>query len=93
MRGHVTTSNPREAILDDILKHDHAGLTILYCLGDISIVMTIWKWPQTTMEGFSLKELLLSYNENNVPKMDVEAMICVKKKKVSIRENERRLCS
>jgi len=36
---------------------------------------------QTTMEGFSLKELLLSYNESYIPEMDVEGMISVKKKK------------
>ncbi len=43
-RGHVMGSNPREAILDNIFKDDHVGLTILYCLGDISMVMIIWKY-------------------------------------------------
>jgi hypothetical protein len=32
------------------------------------------------MEGFSLKELFLSYNESYVLEMDVEGMIGVKKK-------------
>jgi hypothetical protein len=79
----VTTSNPREAILNDIFGCDHFGLTILYCPRDISAIMTIWKWllAQTTMEGFLLKELLLSYHENYVPEVDVEGMINVKKKK------------
>jgi hypothetical protein len=45
------------------------------------------------MNGFSLKELLLSYDESYVPKVDVEGMINVKKKKiVSVRENKRKLC-
>ncbi len=75
-------SNPREAILDDILGDDHIGLTILYYPEDILEVMTIWKWPltQTTMEGFSLKELLLSYDEIYVLEVDVEGMIGMKKK-------------
>jgi hypothetical protein len=30
--------------MDDVLGHDHVGLTIFYCLGDISVVMTISKW-------------------------------------------------
>jgi hypothetical protein len=32
------------------------------------------------MEGFSLKELLLSYDESYVPKVDVKGMIGVKRK-------------
>jgi hypothetical protein len=73
----------KEAILDDILGHDHVGLTIFYCLGDISVVMIIGKWllTHTTMEGFSLKELLFSYDENYVLKVDVEGIIGVKQKK------------
>jgi hypothetical protein len=61
-RGHVTISDLKEAILDNILRHDHVGLNILYCPGDISTIMTISKWPllQITMEGLLLKELLLS---------------------------------
>ncbi len=45
--------------------------------------MTIWKWllAQTTMEGFSLKELLLSYDESYVLEVDIEGMINVKGKK------------
>ncbi len=57
--------------------------------------MIIWKWllAQTTMEGFLLKELLLSYNESYIPKVDIEGMINVKKtKKISVKENERRPC-
>ncbi len=69
----------KEAILDNILGHDHVDLTIFYCLRDILIILTIWKWPltQTIMEGFLLKELLLSYSESYV--VDVEGMIGLKK--------------
>jgi hypothetical protein len=78
--------DPKESILDNILGDDHVGLTILYYLGNISIVMTIWKWllAQTTMEGFSLKELLLSYDESCIPKVDVEGMISMKGKQKEI---------
>jgi hypothetical protein len=31
VNGRVTTFDPREVILDDILGHDHANFTILYC--------------------------------------------------------------
>jgi hypothetical protein len=44
MKGCVTTSNLKEAILDNILGHDHVGLTIFYCLGGISAIMINWKW-------------------------------------------------
>lgn len=68
MRGHATTSNPKEVILDNILRDDHVSFTILDYPGDVLAIMIIWKWPlvQTTMEGFSLKELLLSYDESYV---------------------------
>ncbi len=72
----MTTFDPRKAILDDILGDDHVGLTIFYCRRYISTVMTIWKWSlvQTTMKGFLLKELLLSYNESYVREVDIEGM-------------------
>jgi len=38
------------------------------------------------MDGFPLKELLLSYNESYVLEVDVEGMIGVKKKKNSIKK-------
>ncbi len=45
--------------------------------------MIIGKWllTHTTMEGFSLKELLFSYDENYALKVDVEGIIGVKQKK------------
>ncbi len=86
MKGHVMVFDMKEAILDNILGHDHVGLTILYCLRDILAVLTIWKWSlaQTIMEGFLLKELLLSYDESYVLEVDVEGMIGLKKKKYGL---------
>jgi hypothetical protein len=72
------TSDLREAIMDDIFGHDHVNLTILYCFRDNSVIMPIWPLTQTTMEGFSLKGLLLSYDGSYISKMDVEGMIGVK---------------
>jgi len=92
----MTPSNLREAIMDDILGHDYVGLTIFYCPGNKSMVMSISKWLliQTIVKGFSLKELLFSYDENYVLEVDVEGMIGAKKKIItSIRENGKRLCS
>jgi hypothetical protein len=42
------------------------------------------------MEGFSLKELLFSYNESYVPKVDVRGMIGVKKKKYGFSKRKRK---
>jgi hypothetical protein len=43
VKGRVTTSYLKEAILDNILGDDHVSLAILCCLEDISTIMTIWK--------------------------------------------------
>ncbi len=92
VEGHVKVSNPREAILDNIFGHDHVDLTILCCPRDISMVMTIWKWPlaQTIMKGFSSKEFLLSYNESYVLEVDVEGMIGLKKKKYGFNKKKQK---
>jgi hypothetical protein len=67
--------------MDNILGHDHVSSTILYCFGNISTIMTIWKWPLANiiMEGFLLKEILFSYDESYILEVDVERMIGVKK--------------
>jgi len=36
------------------------------------------------MEGFSRKKFLLSYNENYIPKVDVEGIIGVKKRNMAL---------
>jgi hypothetical protein len=41
MKGYVTTSNLKEAIMDDILGEDHVNWTILYYPRNISAIMTI----------------------------------------------------
>ncbi len=78
----MMTFDPREAIFNNIIGDYHVDLTILYYPRNISTLMTIWKWSlvQTTMEGWLLKELLLSYDESYVLEVDVEGMIGVKKK-------------
>lgn len=42
--GRVIACDSREAILDNQLSEDHVGVSILYYLNNISIVMMIWKW-------------------------------------------------
>jgi hypothetical protein len=78
---HMMASNLREEIMENILRDDDVNLTIIYCPRNISAVMIIWKWPlvHTTMEGFSLKEFLLLYDESYVLEVDAEGMIGVKK--------------
>jgi len=48
---------------------DHVGVNVLYCPNNVSMVMTIWKWPlaQTIMDGYSLKQLFILYDESNIP--------------------------
>jgi len=41
MKGHVTIFDMKEAILDNILGHDHVDLTIFYCLKNILVVLTM----------------------------------------------------
>jgi len=78
VKGRVITSDPREAILDNIIGQDHVGLTIFYYPRDLSMIMTIWKWSlaYTTMEGFLLKEIFVSYYESYILKVDGEGMMC-----------------
>jgi hypothetical protein len=44
--------------------------------------MKIWRWSlaQTIVDGYSLKQLLVFYDENNIPTIDEEAEIGVMKK-------------
>jgi hypothetical protein len=65
----VIACDPREVIFDNQLGEDHVGVSILYCLTNVSTIMTIWKLPlvQKIVDGYSLKQLLISYDENNIP--------------------------
>lgn len=60
--GHVIACDPRGAILDNKLGEDHLGVSILYCPNNVLKVMTTWKWPltQTIMDGYSLRQFLVS---------------------------------
>jgi hypothetical protein len=53
--------------------------------------MTIWKWPlaQTIMDGYSLKQFLISYDENNIPTIDEEGEIGVRKKQYTFQKRKR----
>ncbi len=40
-KGHVVTCDPHEIVFDDLLRGEHVGLCILYCLVTMSTMMTI----------------------------------------------------
>jgi len=42
--GNVITYDPREVVFNNQLGVDHVEVSILYCLNNISTIMTIWKW-------------------------------------------------
>jgi hypothetical protein len=48
----------------------------------MSMIMTIWKWSlvQTIVDGYSLKQFLVSYDESNIPTIDDKGEIGVGKK-------------
>ncbi len=88
--GRVIASDPRKVVLDNQLGEDHVSVSILYCLNNISTVMTIWKWPlaQTIVDGYSLKQLV-SNDENNIPTVDEEGVIGVRKKQYTFQKRKR----
>jgi hypothetical protein len=83
-----------EAILDDHLGEDHVGLCILYYLGTMSTIMTIWKWPlfYIFFIVFFLQKHLITHNEGHVPSVDEMGTISVKKKKKTFHERKRDSC-
>jgi hypothetical protein len=80
--GRVITCDPKEVIFDNRLGEDHVGMSSLYCPNNILVVMTIWKWllAQTIVDAYSLKPLFISYNECNIPTIDEEGEIGIRKK-------------
>jgi hypothetical protein len=54
------------------------------------MVMIIWKWPlvQTIVDGYSLKQLLIFYNESNIPTIDEEGEIGVRKKQYTFQKRK-----
>jgi hypothetical protein len=81
---------PKGTIVDNLLGEDHVKVNILYCLNNISMVMIIWKWPlvQTIVDGYSLKQLLIFYNESNIPTIDEEGEIGVRKKQYTFQKRK-----
>ncbi len=79
-KGRIIACDPREVVLDLDLG-DHVGILILYCLNDILVVISIWKWSLSQMifHGHSLKAFLKSYEDNCIFDVDVERGIGVKK--------------
>jgi hypothetical protein len=45
VEGRIVTCDPKEPILDDDIGETDVGVTILNCLKDKSLIMSIWKWP------------------------------------------------
>jgi hypothetical protein len=67
------------------------GLNILHCPSNVVAVMTIWKWSlsQTILDGHSLRQFLIPYNENHILVVDEEGEIGVRKKQyMFIRRNK-----
>jgi len=87
--GHVIACDPREAVLDNQLNEDHVGMSILYYLNNISIVMMIWKWllVQTILDRYSLKQLFVFDDENNIPTIE-EREIGARKKQYTFQKRK-----
>jgi hypothetical protein len=81
---------PHEAILNDWFGEYHVGLCILYYPATMSTMMTIWKWPlaQMILDGYTLKEHFITFNETHIPNVDDVGAIGVKKKKYSFHKRE-----
>jgi hypothetical protein len=86
--GHVISCDPKEVVFDNQLGEDHVGVNILYCLNNISMVITIWKWPlaQTIVDRYSIRQLFVSYDECNIPTIDEEGKIVVRKKQYTFQK-------
>jgi hypothetical protein len=52
--------------------------------------MTIWKWPlaQNIVDGHSLKQLFVFNDENNIPTIDEEGEIGVRKKQYTFKKKK-----
>jgi hypothetical protein len=83
--------DPREEVLDNKLGEDHVGVNILYCPNNVLEVMTTSKWPlaQTIMDGYSLRQLLVSYDESKIPIVDEKGKFDVRKKEYTFHKRNR----
>ncbi len=90
VKGRMVACDPHEAIIDDRFGEDHVGLCILYYLATILVVMTIWKWPlaQTILNGYSLKEHFIAFNETYIPYVDDVGAVGMKKNKYSFHKKK-----
>jgi hypothetical protein len=52
--------------------------------------MTIWKWSlaQTIVDKYSLKQLFISYDESNIPTINEEGGIGVRKKQYTFQRRK-----
>jgi hypothetical protein len=89
-KGQVIAYDPMEVVLDDWFGEDHVGLCIMYCLGIVSMVMTIWKWPLswTILDGYFLQKHLVKYNEDIVPNADEVGVVSVRKKQYTFHKRK-----
>jgi hypothetical protein len=80
--GYVIACDLKEAVLNNQLGEDHVKMGILYCINNVSSIMTIWKWSlaQTIVDGYSSRQILVSYDESKIPTIDEEGEIGVRKK-------------
>ncbi len=80
--GHVIACDLKEVVLNNQLGKDHVRVNIFYYANNISMVITIWKWPlaQTIVDRYSLRQLFVSYNECNIATIDEEGKIIVRRK-------------
>ncbi len=86
--GHVIIFDPNEAIIDNKLGEDHVNMSILYSPNNILVVITIWKWrlAQTIVDRYFLRHLFISYNECNIPIVDEEGQIVIRKKQCTFQK-------
>ncbi len=45
VEGRIVAYDLKELVLDDDLCEIDVGVTILSCLKDRSLIMSIWRWP------------------------------------------------
>lgn len=86
--GRVIACDPKEIVFDNQLSEDHVGVSIFYCPSNVSTIMTIWKWPLAKMnlDGYSFKQLLISYNESHITIVDEEGETGVRKKQYTFQK-------
>jgi hypothetical protein len=87
-KGRMVACAPQEAIFGDWFGENH--VCILFYPATVSTMMIIWKWPlaQMILDGYSLKEHFITFNETHIPNVDDVRAIGVKKKKYSFHKRK-----